>query len=418
MTGSWRVVAALSVILALLGFLLRNSALLIIALPFLAFAITPFFSPLPETSAAAAVRVGRSVVAEGEATDVEISLTNRGPSIPLALFSLNLPWGVRLVREPLAELPLNADAARSVSFTMTASRGVYDFTAVRLQTWDELGFQRKEILLPVHGSLSVIPEVERLGSIGIFPSRTRALPGDIRSRSAGSGVEFFGTREYSPGDQPRLLNRRAGELWDQLITNVFIEEKAADVGIVLDARRATDVVVHGDSLFEHSVRAAASIADSFLRRGNRVGLLTYGSFLDWIFPGYGRVQRMRILSALCRAQPDDHAAFREFTYLPIRLFPPRAQLVFISPLLSDDVSALRYLRALRFELLVVSPDPIAFEASRERLDEYGELARQILRAQRTALLTRVRRSGARVIEWDTAIPLGIVLHRSARGVQR
>ena len=31
---------------------------------------------------------------------------------------------------------------------------------------------------------------------------------------------------------------------------------------------------------------------------NRVGLLVYGRFLDWTFPGYGKVQRERILLGL------------------------------------------------------------------------------------------------------------------------
>ena len=411
MTGSWRLVSAASVILVFSGFLLSNSSLLIIALPFLAFAFVPFLLPLPKAAAVASVEIERVVMPEGESIAVTVSVTNNGPAVPLAHISLCVPEGIRIEEETLLATSRSVGAVGSMSYRITASRGKYDLTTVRLQAQDALGLQQGETLLPVSASVSVVPLGERLENVEIFPSRTRTLSGNIRSRSPGSGVEFFGTREYSPGDPLRQINWRAGERWDHLVTNVYIEEKAADVGIVLDARRVTDVVIHGDSLFEHSVRAAASMADCFLRRGNRVGLLNYGSFLDWISPGYGRQQQMRILSALCRVQPGDHAAFREFSYLPIRLFPPRAQLVFISPLQAGDVSTLRFLRALKFELLVVSPDPIAFEASRGNLDEYGKLAKQILRAGRTALLTQARRSGARMIEWDTSIPLGVTLHR-------
>jgi uncharacterized protein (DUF58 family) len=417
-TGSWRLVAAVSVIFVFSGFLLSNGPLVVIALPILAFALVPFVVPFPTASAKVDVEVGRAIVPEGEWTDVTASVSNTGPGFPLAVVSLCLPQGTRVDGEARLAGPLESLAVRSVSLRLAASRGKYDLTAVRLEVFDALGLRRRETLLSASASFFVMPSMEHLESVEILPSKTRALPGSIRSRLTGSGVEFFGTREYSPGDPLRQLNWRAGERWDQLVTNVFNEEKAADVGIVLDARSVCEVNVRGESLFEHSVRAAASFADYFLRNGNRVGLLNYGSFVDWIFPGYGKIQRMRVLSALSRAKPGDHAAFREFSYLPIRLFPPRAQLVFISPLLADDVSALRYLRALKFEVLVVSPDPVSFEAQREQLDEYGVLAQRILSAERVALLTRLRRSGTRVIEWDTSIPLGVTLRRFGRGGER
>ena len=418
MTSSWRLAAAVSIILVLSGFLLSNGSLLSIALPFFAFALVPFVVRFPEARAVAAVEVGRVVVHAGDHSEVTVSVTNTGPTFPLVLISICMPEGIRVEGETQLAAQLETRAVNSVSCRFTASRGKYDLRAVRLETYDALGFQKRKTLLSIHASIFVMPQVEHLERVEIFPSRTRALPGSIRSRSTGSGVEFFGTREYSPGDPLRQLNWRAGERWDQLVTNVFNEERAADVGIVLDARRACEVMIRGESLFENSVRAAASLADYFLRRGNRVGLLNYGSFVDWIFPGYGKVQRLKILSALCRAQPGEHAAFREFRYLPIRLFPPRAQLVFISPLLPEDVSTFRYLRALEFELLVVSPDPLSFEAQNENMDECSGLAQRILRAQRAALLTRLRRSGARVIEWDTSIPLGVTMHRLGRGAGR
>ncbi|HUI70434.1 MAG TPA: DUF58 domain-containing protein [Spirochaetia bacterium] len=417
MTGPWRFVAAIGVMLFLWGILLSNASLVIIALPVLAFALAPFALPLPLAAARASLEIERGAVPAGESVPVIVSVTNVGPAVPLALISFCLPDGVRADGATQVVASLEADGVTSFSCRVSASRGVYELRFVRLTTCDLLALQKHESLLPVNASMRFMPRVERLESVEIFPSRTRVLPGSIPSRSMGSGVEFFGTREYSPGDQRRQVNWRAGERWDQLVTNVFNEEKAADVGIVLDARQASEVIARGGSLFEHSVHAAAAIADYFLHKGNRVGLLNYGSFVDWIFPGYGELQRARILLALCRAKPGDHAAFREFSYLPIRLFPPRAQLVFISPLRTDDVPSLRYLRALKFELLVVSPDPVSFETQGQHLDRYGLLAERILRAQRTTLLTGARRSGARVIEWDTSIPLGVTLHRLGRSRQ-
>ncbi|HAV75761.1 MAG TPA: DUF58 domain-containing protein, partial [Anaerolineae bacterium] len=98
------------------------------------------------------------------------------------------------------------------------------------------------------------------------------------------------------------------------------------------------------------------MADALLSQGNRVGLLVYATFLGWTFPGYGKVQRERILHSLAHAKPGSSEVFSDFEYLPTRLFPPESQIVVVSPLTDDDLTPLVQLRAQGYQVLVVSPD--------------------------------------------------------------
>ena len=84
----------------------------------------------------------------------------------------------------------------------------------------------------------------------------------------------------------------------------------ADVGIVLDGRERSNLFAGGRSLFEHSVVASAALADAFLTQGNRVGLLIYSQYLQWTVPGYGKLQRERILQALSGAAPGSQPDLR------------------------------------------------------------------------------------------------------------
>jgi uncharacterized protein (DUF58 family) len=239
----------------------------------------------------------------------------------------------------------------------------------------------------------------------------------IRSRESGAGVEFFGTRGYVPGDPLRHLNWKAGARWDLLITNLFEQERIADVGIILDARSIMEIKIEEESIFEHSVRAAASLAQYFLEEGNRVGLLVYGSHIEWTFPGYGKKQQARIMAALAGAELGDHAVFKEFQYLPTRLFPSESQIVLFSPLRGEDVFPLRYLRALGYRVLIVSPDPISFEKRQLPQDRFRDLAESIARMEREATLAKLRRSGVQVVDWDVTGPLWLAL-KSAAGERR
>ena len=117
-----------------------------------------------------------------------------------------------------------------------------------------------------------------------------------------------------------------------------------------------------DSLFEHSVLAAGSLADALLQQGNRVGLLVYSQYLHWTLPGYGKLQRERILQALAGAAPGASQIFDGLQYLPTRLFPAESQIVLVSPLVEDDYLTLVQLRARGYQVMVVSPDPVGFEA--------------------------------------------------------
>ena len=88
--------------------------------------------------------------------------------------------------------------------------------------------------------------MERIEKLKISPRRTRVYSGVIRSRESGAGVEFFGTRAYVPGDPLRHLNWKAGARWDLLITNLFEQERVADVGIILDARSLVEIRADGN----------------------------------------------------------------------------------------------------------------------------------------------------------------------------
>ena len=63
----------------------------------------------------------------------------------------------------------------------------------------------------------------------------------IRSRESGAGTEFLGTRPYVDGDPPRHINWKASARWERVITNLFEQERMADIGIVLDARNVAEV---------------------------------------------------------------------------------------------------------------------------------------------------------------------------------
>jgi len=348
-------------------------------------------------------------------SDVEVTLTviNRGSSLEEALIEDVLPAGLA-VRSGFSRHLLRLAKGESYTFAYTVSgpRGGYVFEALAVRVSDRLAASPSNIHVEAKGRLFVLPPVTRIRQVAIRPRRTRVYAGSIPARAGGTGTEFFGVREYQPGDPPSAINWRASARYiDKLYANEFQQERVADVAIVLDGRLRTNEFARGHSLFEHSVQAAASLADALLNQGNRVGLLLYASYLSWTFPGYGKLQRERILHALANAKTGESQVFSDLEHIPARLFPAESQIVLVSPLSEDDFAPLIQLRAQGYDVMVVSPNPVKFELSYLPANETIQLAGRVIHMERTLLLQKMGRAGIHVLDWDVTEPFDLFVKR-------
>ncbi len=353
-------------------------------------------------------------VFEGTPVAVKLSVRNEGSMLEQILVEDLLPASLQLAAgQPRLLASLPPGETLDLEYTLIARRGRFDFPDILVTASDQQGLFRRQVRLAAPAHLLVLPRTWRLRRVAIRPLRTRGTAGPVPARQGGSGVDFFGVREYQVGDPRRWINWRASARHPRsLFTNEFEQERIADVGLILDARQRHEIRLADDSLFEYAVRATASLAEAFLNDGNRVGLLVYGRFLDWTFPGYGKVQRERILQALAGATTGDSLIFDKLEYLPAGFFPAQSQLVLVSPLCPADLPMLVRLRARGYQLLVVRPDPIAFEARTLAPNPEVDLAVRFLRVERAVMLRRLRQAGIQVVEWRVDEPFDRAVHSS------
>lgn len=392
--------------LLLTGLITLQGQLIALAIPFVLYMLYGFY----KTPALPNLEIERELsnerVAPGSDVLIRIVIKNKGEDIEELYLEDGLSHRLFLrsgSNRHLIRLPKNG--THTVMYTLAGPRGAYNFESTLIESRDMLGLIHQRVHISTPGRLFVFPNVHRLKSASIHPRKTRVYAGHIPARAGGSGTEFFGVREYQAGDSPRSINWHASARHaEALYANEFQQERVADVGIVLDAREHANLFQDKYSIFEHSVTAAAAISDAFITQGNRVGLLVYGSYLNWTLPGYGKVQRERILQSLAHAVPGASTVFEGLEHLSSRMFPPESQIVLVSTLVRDDLNVVVQLRARGYQVLIVSPDPIKFELRHLPLFKDVELASRIIRIERNLLIKRLERAGVRVIEWDVAQP--------------
>ncbi len=405
----------------LLGMVMFSGEMLAYAVPLLVCLFAAFLRSPEKPSLQATRTLSGTCVTQDVPVDVVLTIRNTGRHIEECFIEDLIPDGLTLLKGDTRVIArLAPDEEVSLTYTVSGKRGSYAFQYVHIVAGEHLGLFRRRALLDTPERLLIMPTQLRLRRVSIRPLQTRGYAGPVPARRGGSGVDFFGVREYQPGDPQRWINWRISarhtrsEVDTRLFTTEFEQERVADVGLILDARRRNDCHANGRSLFEYGVSAAAALSGAFLSDGNRVGLLIYGRGLEWAFPGYGKVQRERILRSLAQAKTGDSLVFESLDYLPTRFFPAKSQVVLVSPLCDDDPPMLARLRSRGYQVLVVSPDPVRFEVGGIQEDPANSqelaLALRLARLERQLLLRKLRNAGIPVVDWDVETPFDQTVH--------
>ncbi len=400
-----RLILTLILVIFIVGLTTLNGNLLTLAIPLIVY----LFAAIALRPEKVAVDVTRTFMPDHAPQDTPItvmfSVHNVGAAInELAVKDLR-PKGVTLIEGKSSSVVFLAENdVVKLEYTITAPRGEYARYDTLVCARDTLGLFEYAVVYQTPPTLVIHPRYPKIDRIKIRPPQTRGFAGPIAARQGGNGINFWSIREYQANDPKRQINWRLSARSErELYTNVFEQERVADVGLILDARLNTNVHTTSESLFEYSVGATAALAESFLNDGNRVSLLIYGASLTQVHPGYGRVQRNRILHELAGAEPGFSFVFESLKYLPTSQFPAKSQIVIVSPLLPEDIVMLHRMRAYGYAVLVISPDPISYEAA--LFGDTDSLAYRLARAERRLLLHQIRRCGVQIIDWPVDQPL-------------
>ncbi len=409
MKTSFMLILSLIFGIVILGTITLKSSVVILAIPLMAYLFAAIFRRPEALNLTITREIYPDFAPQGAPITVTVTVLNEGSLIDELLVDDILPAGITKIDGKSSIISaLETQGKIKLEYTIEAQRGEYRGIEVAVYAADFLRFFELSFIYRTALHLIVHPHYPKLDRIKIRPPQTHGFAGPIPARQGGTGVDFWGVREYQTGDSQRQINWKLAARSNQdLYVNVFEQERIADIGLIVDARQRANIVTHSGSLFEHSVHAAAALAENFLDDGNRVSLLLYGSGMSRVISGYGRMQRYRILRELSKATLSVNYALESLEYLPTRLFPAKSQIVFVSPLLPDDISVILKMRAHGYAVIVISPDPISYEYALSQ--DVSSTAYRIASAERNFILSRLRQSGIQTVNWVVSQPFELVI---------
>ena len=348
--------------------------------------------------------------------EVSVVITNQGTAFVRLCLSDPLQSGMSIKNgQNKQSAILQAGENAVFKYTFQSERGSFAWETIRAKISDPFGLIETELDLPAEAKIQVRPEFNKIRPFPLRPQRTLHSAGSIPARLGGSGTDFWGVREYYPGDPLRRLDwRLTARHPHKFFTKEFEQEEIADIGLILDARQKTNLRIGVDSLFEHAARATASLAEVFLRQGNRVSLLVYQRHTTSVFPGYGKLQLNRVLHALARITPESDDSFNSLQFLPIQMFSSHSLIVIISPLMSGDWRFFRRLRAYGYQVLLISPDPLDYARHILPTDLDSRLATRLTRLERQIEINQITQLWIPVIDWQVSQPLAPLVRNALR----
>jgi uncharacterized protein (DUF58 family) len=347
-----------------------------------------------------------------EGSDAELTIRLRSPrAVRWLELAIGLPPG--LVAHDgsrdnsVLGLQLDPGKERHVSVGVAPERwGIYRLDQIGVRIRDRFGFFAFETAMDPGLALRVFPQPEALRRV-LRPAATQASAGNEVSRRLGEGIEFAGVRPHVPGDEIRRVNWRISSRRSELHVNELHPERSTDVVILLDT--FTDVPgAAGQGSLATAVRAANGIADHYLRRRDRVGLIAFGGSIRWLVPSMGLGQSYRIVDTLIGAQAAASFVWKGVDLIPPRSLPAKALVIALTPLVDvRTVEALLYLRGRGFDLAVIEVSPEALLPPPD--DDLDGTIRRLWAMQRELLRDRFRQLGVPVVVWSSGASLEAAL---------
>jgi len=207
---------------------------------------------------------------------IVIQITNQGP--------LALRLRLRDTAPPELQTPEGADWSGEVPAEGEVEASYMVRAAVRGQhTWGPLhvryrslwGLWERGLVVPGGQSVRVYPGLADIERYHLLARANRLEQLGVRKVKARGQAEFESLRDYTNGDDVRLLDWKATARRSRLTIRQLQTERNQSIILLIDSGRLMNAEEDGVSKLDHAINAALLLAHVGLTRGDKVGLCTF-----------------------------------------------------------------------------------------------------------------------------------------------
>ena len=358
------------------------------------------FNPKVEVS-----KVSEGKLEEGKRSRVVLKVKNLGSAVKVKVRE-EVPRGVKV--EIPEEVGLRPGEETFIEYFITPeNKGEYELLT-KVYVYDTSGLYFEEINLGKY-KIDVFPSVDSIREAAREEYNLRL--GEVYKKSIFLGLEsmeFYGLREYSPGDDLRRIDWKASSRLGRLILREFLKEKESDVYIILDATKEMRKGIR-QAKIDYASTLALHLATLLLKENYSVGMIIYwDNGFRVINPSRGRDQLNKIRNAIKFKPEKGLLSFKGGISLKMsergrkflgKLFLRKRRgiaeallnirspsyLILITDLMSNTSQLYRLMLMIRkkHKGVILSPNPILFSSAELNEDTLKFLYEKYLERERT-----------------------------------
>ncbi|TVQ42029.1 MAG: DUF58 domain-containing protein [Gloeocapsa sp. DLM2.Bin57] len=202
------------------------------------------------------------------------------------------------------QLELEPSQSQELIYTIhPLRRGEFYLENIQIRQLSPWGLMWRDFPILAKRPLLVYPDLIGLRELTI--KLTRQNSGTMRqAKRLGRGTDFAELREYSQGDDSRLIDHKATARRSVPIVKILEPEQEQTLIILLDRGRLMTAQIEGMTRFDWGLNATLSLALAGLHRGDRVGVGVFDrQVVTWIPPSRNQQQLSILIESLSRIQP-------------------------------------------------------------------------------------------------------------------
>jgi len=268
------------------------------------------------------VKVKRTVSSQlslGDENKIKLNITH-DYNFPVYLDVYdNLPFQFQ-IRDQHFEVLLGSDEETNIVYEVRPTeRGVYEFSDVFVYVAALTKLIQRKVVVRERETVATYPSILQMKKYELKVFAKTAMTGIKKIRRLGHNNEFEQIKNYVQGDDIRTVNWKATSRRNELMVNQYQDERAQHIYSVIDKSRSMRMPFNDLTLLDYSINSTLAFSNICLRKGDKVGLMTYSDKLGTKIAAERNANQLtRIIELLYRQKTRFLEANFEMLYHGIR----------------------------------------------------------------------------------------------------
>lgn len=325
----------------------------------------------------------------GDENEVRINVRSNFRFPVLVSVIDELPFQFQL-RDHLLKSWIKTGAEQVFSFSLRpVERGAYQFGNTNAFVSSPFGLVKRRFIFENEALVKTYPSFLQLRNFELlsYMNRLEEL-GVHKKRTVGHSMEFDHIKEYTRGDDVRMLNWKATARRQNLMVNTYVEERSQQVYCVIDKGRNMKAPFDGLTLLDYAINSTLIFSNVALQKGDKAGLATIAAQQVDILPASNKKTQLNKVLEMLYAQETqwEESDYERLSISLRRAFNQRSLLILFTnfesmPGLQRQLPYLRKLARYHLLLVVFFENTALKKVTEQQASGVEEIYKQVIAQQ-------------------------------------